>query len=333
MRHSGSASLAWVGLLLLSVAPALAFPVYTSANGTTTLQSAFGGNIVLVSTRHPGPAQPGLARPGPAPRPLIKTRGASLIPTPQDPYGGNVVARALLQAQAGVALNGTVLNEQLLSSLAGVLSGQSLTLTNVTETLHTSAEQLSLLMSLVSSLVVTLSTASPPPPPSPTATPPPAPSAAAASAAPLCGILDDQTQCNALVALLKSTTWKQDVDVASSQTYCRWPGISCGGLSGSDVTHLSFRGKGYEGHLPSQIGWLTAMLSLDVSGNPGLLGQLPDSLSALVVLTALNISNTGLTGVIPAVWDNIPAMDYRNSSIQLINNPDFGILTKNIASD
>ena len=61
---------------------ASAYPLYISANGSVVLTSAFGGNLTL---------------------------------RPKD--GGAVVASSLISAQGGVALNNTLLTEQLISGL------------------------------------------------------------------------------------------------------------------------------------------------------------------------------------------------------------------------
>jgi hypothetical protein len=73
-----------------------------------------------------------------------------------------------------------------------------------------------------------------------------------------CGSMDDAVQCAALLALVQATAWKlEDFGSATMSTYCRWQGVTCGGASGVDVLRLSFRAKGYFGHLPPELGNLT----------------------------------------------------------------------------
>ena len=186
----------------------------------------------------------------------------------------------------------------MLSALASVVAQQSDATTQQAGVLANVTAQLSVLTSLMSGMLAVL--AAPPAPP-----PPPR----------LCGLVDDQTQCDALIALLQATTWKADVD-AGSFTYCSWPGVVCGGSSGSGVVSLSFRGKGYSGQLPEQLGKLTDLQRLDLSGNPGLVGTIPASLDAVAAsLTYINVSSTGLSGVIPSLLQPLASIDYRNSSV------------------
>ena len=70
-------------LLLLSVLSASAFPLYYSSNGTAMLSSAQGADVVL-----------------------------------QPDAGGMIAATALFSAQAGIMLNGTLLNEAYLAAIA-----------------------------------------------------------------------------------------------------------------------------------------------------------------------------------------------------------------------
>ena len=57
-----------------------------------------------------------------------------------------------------------------------------------------------------------------------------------------CGTFDDASQCAALSALLRATTWKVDVRTLLYSSYCQWKGVTCGGGSGSDVVALDLSG-------------------------------------------------------------------------------------------
>ena len=77
-------------VLLLTVLIAAAFPLYYSSNGTAMLSSAQGADVVL-----------------------------------QPDAGGMIAATALFSAQAGIMLNGTLLNEAYLASIAADVSALS----------------------------------------------------------------------------------------------------------------------------------------------------------------------------------------------------------------
>ena len=132
--------------------------------------------------------------------------------------------------------------------------------------------------------------------------------AVAATPSTLCGSFDDPVQCAALLALLRSTDWKQQsFPTAAPATYCKWPEVTCGGDSGSDVVALSFNGKGYRGHLPPEIGNLTQLVVLDLHSNL-LTRSLPDSLGALTQLTFLDVSNNAFSGALPASFASLTAL-------------------------
>lgn len=90
--------------LFLSWHSVRAFPVFFTANGSAIVTSAQGANVVL-----------------------------------QPDGAGAVVTRALLQANAGVQLNATVLNEAVLSGLLTLAQTQSATLAQLVTAANTSA--------------------------------------------------------------------------------------------------------------------------------------------------------------------------------------------------
>jgi len=85
----------WVLATLVALLPhvAQAFPVYSAANGSVALKSAFGGDVSL------------------------------------DAGSGKVAVRSLLSAESGVAFNATTLNEAVLSSLATLVQAQTTLMT------------------------------------------------------------------------------------------------------------------------------------------------------------------------------------------------------------
>jgi hypothetical protein len=101
----------WAAAVLLAAVcrSASAFPVYASANGTVLVASAFGGDVVFA------PSAGGA---------LEKRSALYCAPYPRrSPAAGSVVARGLLHATNGLQLNGTKLDETLLSGLAAVVAG------------------------------------------------------------------------------------------------------------------------------------------------------------------------------------------------------------------
>jgi hypothetical protein len=94
--------------LLLCVSAARAFPLYTATNGSTVLASAFGGDVVLQPS-FGGASHSMFPRPSPS------------ADAPRSPRPGSVTARALLDAQGGVGLNGTILTGDLITSLGSLV--------------------------------------------------------------------------------------------------------------------------------------------------------------------------------------------------------------------
>ena len=139
-------------LLAAACCPTSAFPVYASVNGSVTLESAFGGDVVFA------PSAGGALQ-------ALKAFGA---PYPsRSPAAGSVFARGLLHATNGLQLNGTKLDESLLSGLAAVVAGlaeqleasttlQSASLANVTAALAaTRADQAAAVANVTAALAET----------------------------------------------------------------------------------------------------------------------------------------------------------------------------------
>lgn len=60
------------------------------------------------------------------------------------------------------------------------------------------------------------------------------------------------------------------------------------------MTALDLSGNGLSGAVPAAVGRLTALTSLDLSGNAGLRGSIPSAWTDLTALTALDLSGTGV---------------------------------------
>ena len=71
-----------------------------------------------------------------------------------------------------------------------------------------------------------------------------------------------------------------------------WHGVTTNGAG--RVTALDLSGNGLSGAAPAAVGRLTALTSLDLSGNAALSGSIPSAWTDLTALTALDLSGTGV---------------------------------------
>lgn len=300
-----------------------AFPVYVAANGTTVVRAAFGSNLVLSpdvgGTWH---YEAGIPTGVPvAPVSAHSKRRNSNAPSLRPPFTlGNVVTRSLLEAQGGVQLNGTLVNEQ--------------TLTDLINLAQTQLNMISQLVAVVNSLTNAAQSAT-----------------AAASSTQICGIIDDPVQCKALTVFAQSTWYKFVLAGMTgwsngglvfdglTSTYCFWPGVMCGGTSGSDVimfslytylpsggpyygwrysTFSELRGSfwGKFGHIPEELGNCTHLSYLDLS-HSGLSSTIPASLGSLTALTYLDFTGNTLLGAIPETLSNLGSLTF----LSFANNP------------
>ena len=71
----------------------------------------------------------------------------------------------------------------------------------------------------------------------------------------------------------------------------------------------------FAGPIPAEIGNLTGLQELSVSGN-SLRGPLPPELGELIGLTDLRLSTNGLTGTLPQELQNLPSLDLHESELE-----------------
>ena len=83
-----------------------------------------------------------------------------------------------------------------------------------------------------------------------------------------------------------------DAELLRTVALSSWHGVTTG--SDGRVTGLALGGNGLSGAIPAAVGQLTALTSLDLSGNANLSGNLPSAWTALTALTALDLSGTGV---------------------------------------
>ncbi|MFC1661301.1 putative Ig domain-containing protein, partial [Gemmatimonadota bacterium] len=114
-------------------------------------------------------------------------------------------------------------------------------------------------------------------------------------------------ECQALVALHSSTngtSWTNDTGWLANDTPCGWFGVGC---SGGSVSAIALSGNNLTGGMPSQLGNLTGLVSLDLSMN-GLTGAVPSTLGGLSNLQDLRLYNNQLSGALPSQLGSLSSL-------------------------
>ncbi|NLA16248.1 MAG: hypothetical protein GX877_06920 [Bacteroidales bacterium] len=99
----------------------------------------------------------------------------------------------------------------------------------------------------------------------------------------------------------KGKHWGSDLDID------QWEGVT---VADSAIVGLHLSGFGLKGKLPSCLGELTSLKTIDVSNNPKVTGTLPKQLEKLPNLTLLKASETGLEGPLPASLGNLKKLTH-----------------------
>ena len=144
-----------------------------------------------------------------------------------------------------------------------------------------------------------------------------------------CGV--DGTACetainrqvlNELFASTSGNSWLPAARVNWNTTndVSTWNGVTCS--SSGFVTNLLVTGSNLAGTLPSSIGLLNQLRTLDLSNNQ-LNGTLPAAWSSLTALTRLGLDQNQLTGTLPAAWSSLTAL----TQLYLSQNQLTGTLT------
>ncbi|GBF97025.1 hypothetical protein Rsub_09498 [Raphidocelis subcapitata] len=105
-----------------------------------------------------------------------------------------------------------------------------------------------------------------------------------------------------LRAALQPDGW-QNVDPSADA--CASPGTVTPGVmcSGSAITQLNLGGKNLQGSIPNDPSlWadLPGLTGIDLSGNPKLVGSVPEALSSAIALKSINVANSGVAGDVPS---------------------------------
>ena len=118
----------------------------------------------------------------------------------------------------------------------------------------------------------------------------------------------DKAMCDLAAALSAASAglagWKCSGGVPSPLQLCAWYGLTCDG-SNSVVTGINLYPKQLTGSLPTSIGSLTFLNSMQVTLNK-LAGTVPTSVGAMKSLTLLHLGYNKLTGVLPSTLCSLP---------------------------
>ena len=107
---------------------------------------------------------------------------------------------------------------------------------------------------------------------------------------------------------------------ASVALTSNWHGATVSGTP-SRLTALDLSSNGLAGTLPAEFADLSALTSLNLSGNAGLTGSIPATLGSLVALTSLDLSRSGWTGDIPAALGSLTALTTLNLNRNALTGP------------
>jgi Leucine-rich repeat (LRR) protein len=117
-----------------------------------------------------------------------------------------------------------------------------------------------------------------------------------------------------------NTNWVDDLGGNSPPgSECSWFGVTCS-EDESTVVGIGLRGNNLSGPLPSQLGDLENLESLDLAAN-SVTGQIPETIERLTQLRVLSLGNNMLSGYISPALGNLPRIEYLDLSFNMIDGP------------
>ena len=121
----------------------------------------------------------------------------------------------------------------------------------------------------------------------------------------------DRTLLESLYDSTAGGDWGDGTNWKSIQPLADWHGVETN--EAGRVTGLSLPNIGLAGAIPDDLGALTWLETLDLSGN-GLTGVIPDALDALIRLRRLDLSGNTLTGGIPSWLGDLDRLEHLDLS-------------------
>jgi prepilin-type N-terminal cleavage/methylation domain-containing protein len=126
------------------------------------------------------------------------------------------------------------------------------------------------------------------------------------------------TQCESLIRFYDSTNgdaWTDNTDWTETNTPCSWFGVTC---SAGNVDSVSLPNNNLTGSLPTEIGNLTGLTTLNLTGN-AITGSIPPQIGRLTDLSTLDLSDNQLDGVIPKTIGNNTNLSILNLSLNALD--------------
>ncbi len=135
-----------------------------------------------------------------------------------------------------------------------------------------------------------------------------------------------QAECEALVMLYTSTNganWTTNTDWLATTTPCSWHGVTC---AGGHVTELNLFNNQLSGAIPSELGNLTNLQTLDLAYNQ--LSSVSPELGNLANLGILSVRSNNLITVPPELGNltNLVSLDLAYNQLSSVS-PELGNLT------
>ncbi|KAK7285539.1 hypothetical protein RJT34_20313 [Clitoria ternatea] len=106
------------------------------------------------------------------------------------------------------------------------------------------------------------------------------------------------------------TTWSDN-----DPTPCHWPGVSC---SGDHVTQLSLPNKNLSGYIPSELGFLTSLKTLNLRFN-NFSNSIPSRLFTATTIIVIDLSRNSLSGPLPTELDSLSSLRHLDLSSNSLN--------------